>query len=56
MKLPRYEYLTEGNAELFTFVSEGPKGSIKKLIVYTQMLEKTFTILPLETIMKIPEK
>ena len=40
MKLPRYEYLTEGNAELFTFVSEGPKGSIKKLIVYTQMLEK----------------
>ena len=40
MKLPRYESLTEGNAELFTFVSEGPKGSIKKLIVYTQMLEK----------------
>jgi hypothetical protein len=40
MKLPRYEYLTEGNAELFTFISEGPKGSVKKLIVYTQMLEK----------------
>ena len=40
MKLPRYEYFTEANAELFTFVSEGPKGSIKKLIVYTQMLEK----------------
>ena len=40
MKLPRYEYLTEANAELFTFISEGPKGSIKKLIVYTQMLEK----------------
>lgn len=39
MKLPRYEYLTEGNAELFKFISEGPKGSIKKLIVYSEMLE-----------------
>ncbi len=40
MKLPRYDYLTEGNAELFKFVSEGLKGKIKKLIVYSQMLEE----------------
>ena len=40
MKLPKYEFLTEGNAELFKFTSEGPKGKIKKLIVYSQMLEE----------------
>lgn len=39
MKLIRYEFSTEGEAELFKFTSEGPKGSIKKLVVYTQMLE-----------------
>lgn len=40
MKLPRYEYVTESAAELFKFTSEGTKGSIRKLVVYTQMLEK----------------
>ena len=40
MKLPRYEYLTEGNAELFKFTSEGPRGSIKKLVLYSQMFEQ----------------
>ncbi len=39
MKLPRYEYLTESEAELFKFTSEGKKGNIKKLVVYSQMLE-----------------
>ncbi|HEX5154674.1 MAG TPA: hypothetical protein VFW07_24675 [Parafilimonas sp.] len=39
MKLPRYEFVTEGEAELFTFTSEGPKGNIKKLVVYSQMLQ-----------------
>lgn len=39
MKLPKYEYFTEGEATLFKFSSEGPKGKIKKLVVYTQMLE-----------------
>ncbi len=33
MKLTRYEFSTEGQAELFKFTSEGPKGSIKKLVV-----------------------
>jgi hypothetical protein len=40
MTLPKYDYLTEGNAELFKFISEGSKGKIKKLIVYSQMLEE----------------
>ncbi len=40
MKLPRYDYSTERKAELFKFISEGPNGNIKKLVVYTQMLEK----------------
>ncbi len=40
MKLPRYEYSTEGEAELFKFTSEGNKGSIKKLVVYSQMLQQ----------------
>jgi len=39
MKLPKYEYFTEGEATLFKFSSEGPKGKIKKLVVYSQMLE-----------------
>jgi hypothetical protein len=38
MKLPRYEYVTESEAELFKFTSEGIKGHIKKLVVYFQML------------------
>ena len=39
MKLPKYDYVTEGNAELFKFVSEGSKGKINKLIAYSPMLE-----------------
>ncbi len=39
MKLPKYEYFTEGDASLFKFSSDGPKGKIKKLVVYSQMLE-----------------
>ena len=36
MNLPRYEYATEGDYKLFKFTSEGPKGSIAKLVVYTE--------------------
>lgn len=39
MNLPRYEYLTEGKAELFKFTSIGSNGEIKKLVVYSAMLE-----------------
>lgn len=38
MKLQRYEYSTEGEGEFFKFISEGAKGNIKKLVVYSQML------------------
>lgn len=40
MKVPRYEYSTESEAELFTFTSEGTKGNVKKLVVYSQMLQE----------------
>jgi hypothetical protein len=40
MKHIRYQFSTEPHAELFRFTSEGPKGSIKKLVVYSQMLEQ----------------
>ena len=36
MKLPRYEYATESDYKIFKFTSEGPKGSIIKLVVYTE--------------------
>ncbi len=36
MKLSRYEYATEGDYKLFKFTSEGPKGNITKLVVYTE--------------------
>ncbi|MES2777117.1 MAG: hypothetical protein V4722_23275 [Bacteroidota bacterium] len=39
MKLSRYEYTADGHAELFMFTSVGPKGAIKKLVVYSQMLQ-----------------
>lgn len=41
MNLPRYEYVTESEAEFFKFTSEGIKGNIKKLVVYTQTLERS---------------
>jgi hypothetical protein len=39
MELKRYEYSTEAKAELFVFTSEGKKGRVKKLVVYSKMLE-----------------
>lgn len=38
MRLLRYEYSSESEAELFKFTSEGTKGSIKKLVIYSQMI------------------
>lgn len=34
MKLARYEYKTEGELLLYEFVSEGPRGNIKKMVEY----------------------
>ena len=39
MNLLRYEYFTEGKAELFKFTSIVPNGEVKKLVVYSKMLE-----------------
>jgi len=36
MKLPRYEIEAEDSLEVFQFVSEGPKGSIQKLIKFSE--------------------
>lgn len=40
MQLTRYEYSTESRAEFFKFTSQGIKGDIQKLVVYTAMLEE----------------
>ncbi len=39
MKIVNYDYSTDENAELYKFVSIGPKGKIVKLVVYTIMQE-----------------
>ena len=36
MKLPKYEMEAEDTLEVFSFVSEGPKGSIEKLIKFSE--------------------
>lgn len=42
MKLPRYEIEAEDSLEVFAFVSEGPKGSIQKLIKFSETSLKGF--------------
>lgn len=36
MKLPKYEMEAEDSLEVFSFVSQGPKGSIEKLIKFSE--------------------
>ena len=36
MNKPQYLYKTEAEFTIFEFVSEGPKGSIKKIVEYTE--------------------
>ena len=36
MNKPKYLYKTEDKFTIFEFVSEGPKGSIKKMVEYTE--------------------
>ena len=36
MKLPKYEIEAEDSLEVFEFVSEGPKGSIQKIIKFSE--------------------
>ncbi len=44
MQLPRYEYKTNNSFLDYEFVSEGPKGSIKKIIRFTQISNSVFNI------------
>ena len=36
MNYPRYEYETEDSLLYYEFISEGPKGSIKKVVEYSK--------------------
>jgi hypothetical protein len=36
MNKPKYLYKTEDKFVIYEFVSEGPKGSIKKIVEYTE--------------------
>ncbi len=36
MKQPKYQYRSEPLLQLFEFMSEGPKGTIKKIVEYTE--------------------
>ena len=49
MKLSKYEIEAEDSLEVFEFVSEGPKGSIPKLIKFSETALKVFTTLLLAT-------
>ena len=37
MGIPRYEIIPDENTCLFTFISEGKKGSIEKVVLYEEM-------------------
>ena len=36
MKHPKYQYRSEEFLQIFEFVSEGPKGRVKKMVAFTQ--------------------
>ena len=40
MNNPKYLYKTEGLFQIYEFVSEGPKGNIKKMVEYTETATK----------------
>ena len=42
MNLPKYTLKAEADLTVFEFVSEGPKGSISKLIVFSETNLKEF--------------
>jgi len=42
MKLERYELKAENTLTVFEFVSEGPKGKIRKLVQYSETNLKDF--------------
>ena len=44
MQLPRYQYKTNNSFLDYEFISEGPKGRIKKIIRFTQISTTVFNI------------
>ena len=36
MKHPKYNYRSESTLQFYEFISEGPKGLIKKMVIYTE--------------------
>ena len=36
MKHPKYNYRSESSLKFYEFISEGPKGLIKKMVIYTE--------------------
>ena len=36
MKHPKYNYRSENSLQFYEFISEGPKGLIKKMVIYTE--------------------
>ena len=36
MKHPKYNYRSESSLQFYEFESEGPKGLIKKMVIYTE--------------------
>jgi hypothetical protein len=42
MKFPRYDYSTESDLHYFSFESIGDKGSVKKIVQYTEMSIKGY--------------
>jgi hypothetical protein len=44
MQLPRYQYKTNNSFLDYEFVSEGPKGNIKKIIRFTKISSSVFSV------------
>lgn len=44
MRYPKYEYSTENQLYYFEFISDGPRGQIKKIIEFQETKLKIFTI------------
>ncbi len=51
MKHPKYNYRSENLFLVYEFLSEAPKGLIKKMVEYTETGTKMCIILGLETMM-----
>jgi hypothetical protein len=44
MKYPKYPIVANDNKMMYEFFSEGPKGKIKKVVLYTQIHDNVFNL------------